>query len=103
MTYFENRKVGNIVARVRELDSIRDFIANKSVTVILDLLFSFVFVLMMLLYSVKLTLIAIFFVTIIALIYFFITPILRKGLKINFKWEQHQILIWLKQLLECKQ
>lgn len=85
MTYFENRKVGNIVARVRELDSIRDFIANKSVTVILDLLFSFVFVLMMLLYSVKLTLIAIFFVTIIALIYFFITPILRKRLEDKFQ------------------
>ena len=76
MTYFENRKVGNIVARVRELDSIRDFIANKSVTVILDLLFSFVFVLMMLLYSVKLTLIAIFF---------FITPILRKRLEDKFQ------------------
>ena len=85
MTYFENRKVGNIVARVRELDSIRDFIANKSVTVILDLLFSFVFVLMMLLYSVKLTLIAIFFVTIIELIYFFITPILRKRLEDKFQ------------------
>ena len=85
MTYFENRKVGNIIARVRELDSIRDFIANKSVTVILDLLFSFVFVLMMLLYSVKLTLIAIFFVTIIALIYFFITPILRKRLEDKFQ------------------
>lgn len=29
-TYFENRKVGNIIARVRELDQIRDFITNKS-------------------------------------------------------------------------
>ena len=52
MIYFENRKVGNIVARVRELDSIREFIANKSVTVLLDMLFSVVFVIMMLLYSV---------------------------------------------------
>lgn len=85
MTYFENRKVGNIVARVRELDSIRDFIANKSVTVLLDVLFSFVFVAMMLLYSVKLTLIAITFVTLIALIYFFITPILRKRLEEKFQ------------------
>ena len=44
MIYFENRKVGNIVARVRELDSIREFIANKSVAVLLDLFFSIVFV-----------------------------------------------------------
>ncbi|PSM51272.1 type I secretion system ABC transporter, HlyB family [Campylobacter blaseri] len=85
MTYFENRKVGNIVARVRELDSIRDFIANKSVTVLLDILFSFVFIAMMLLYSVKLTLVAIGFVTIIALIYFFITPLLRKRLEDKFQ------------------
>ncbi|ABS50954.1 leukotoxin translocation ATP-binding protein LktB [Campylobacter hominis] len=85
MTYFENRKVGNIAARVRELDSIRDFIANKSVTVLLDLLFSFVFVIMMLLYSVKLTLIAIAFVSVIALIYFFITPMLRARLNDKFE------------------
>ena len=85
MTYFENRKVGNIVARVRELDSIREFIANKSVTVILDLLFSIVFVVMMLLYSVKLTLIALAFISSIALIYFFITPILRKRLEDKFQ------------------
>ena len=85
MTYFENRKVGNIVARVRELDTIREFIANKSVTVLLDVLFSFVFVIMMLLYSVKLTLIAVGFVSVIALIYFFITPVLRKRLEDKFQ------------------
>ena len=85
MPYFENRKVGNIVARVRELDSIREFIANKSVTVILDLIFSIVFVVMMLLYSVKLTLIALAFVSLIAMIYFFITPVLRKRLEDKFQ------------------
>ncbi|MSN96394.1 type I secretion system permease/ATPase [Campylobacter sp. FMV-PI01] len=85
MTYFENRRVGNIVARVRELDSIREFIANKSITVLLDILFSFVFVIMMLLYSIKLTFISILFVTSIALIYFFITPVLRKRLEEKFQ------------------
>lgn len=85
MIYFESRKVGNIVARVRELDIIRDFIANKTVTVLLDVLFSFVFILMMLLYSVKLTLIAIGFVAVIGAIYFFITPVLRKRLEEKFQ------------------
>jgi subfamily B ATP-binding cassette protein HlyB/CyaB len=85
MVYFEKRKVGNIVARVRELDRIRDFIANKSVTVILDVLFSFVFVAMMMLYSVKLALIAVSFVFIIALLYFFITPKLRSRLEEKFQ------------------
>jgi subfamily B ATP-binding cassette protein HlyB/CyaB len=85
LVYFEKRKVGNIVARVRELDRIREFIANKSVTVILDALFSFVFAAMMLLYSVKLALIAIFFVFVIAILYFFITPRLRERLEEKFQ------------------
>lgn len=85
MIYFENRKVGNIVARVRELDSIREFIANKSVTVLLDMLFSVVFVAMMLLYSVKLTLVALGFVTVIATLYFFATPRLRVRLEDKFQ------------------
>ena len=85
MIYFENRKVGNIVARVRELDSIREFIANKSVTVLLDMLFSVVFVIMMLLYSVKLTFVALGFVTIIATLYFFATPRLRARLEDKFQ------------------
>ncbi len=85
MVYFENRKVGNIIARVRELDQIREFIANKSVTVLLDVLFSFIFVIMMFMYSVKLTFIAIGFVSIIALLYFFITPVLRARLEEKFQ------------------
>lgn len=84
-TYFENRKVGNIVARIRELDNIRDFITNKSVSVIIDLFFSFVFVLMMLLYSVTLTGIVIAFVAIIAVLYLVVTPELRSRLESKFQ------------------
>ena len=85
LVYFENRKVGNIIARVRELDQIREFIANKSITVILDVLFSFVFVIIMFMYSVKLTLIAVGFVFIIGILYFFITPELRRRLEEKFQ------------------
>lgn len=83
--YFEKRKVGNIIARVRELDQIREFIANKSVTLILDVLFSVVFVAVMLLYSVKLTLVVLGFVTIIAILYLIITPELRRRLEEKFQ------------------
>ena len=85
IAYFEKRKVGNIIARVRELDTIREFIANKSISVILDVLFSFVFVAVMLLYSVKLTMLVVSFVAVIGLIYFFITPQLRKRLEEKFQ------------------
>jgi len=83
--YFESRKVGNIAARVRELDTIREFITNKAVSVIVDLFFSLVFVAVMLLYSVKLTLIVLGFVTVIALIYLVITPELRRRLEEKFQ------------------
>lgn len=85
ITYFEKRKVGNIIARVRELDSIREFIANKSISVILDVVFSSVFVAVMLIYSVKLTMLVLFFVGVIGTIYFFITPQLRRRLEEKFQ------------------
>ncbi len=84
-TYFENRKVGNIITRVRELDQIRDFITNKSVSVILDVFFSFVFIAMMFLYSPILTLLVIGFVTVIAMLYLIITPELRARLENKFQ------------------
>jgi len=83
--YFESRKVGNIAVRVRELDVIREFLTNKAVSVIIDLIFSFVFVAVMLLYSVKLTLLMLGFVTLVALLYLFITPELRRRLEAKFQ------------------
>lgn len=82
--YFESRKVGDIVNRVRELDTIREFITNKSVSVLIDLFFSFVFIIVMLLYSVKLTLIFLGFVVTIGIIYVTVTPELRKRLQYKF-------------------
>lgn len=83
--YFESRKVGVIAARVRELDTIREFITNKAVSVLVDLFFSLVFVAVMLLYSVKLTLIALAFVAVIGILYVIITPELRRRLEQKFQ------------------
>lgn len=83
--YFESRQVGNIAARVRELDIIREFITNKAVSVLIDVLFSGVFVVMMLLYSVPLTLVVLGFVALLALIYISVTPELRRRLERKFQ------------------
>ena len=83
--YFESRKVGTIVARVRELDTIREFITNKSVSVIIDTLFSVVFLGMMLLYSVKLSLIALSFILILGVLYAVVTPEFRQRLQAKFE------------------
>jgi len=43
ISYFEARRVGDTVARVRELDSIRNFITGSALTLVIDLFFTVVF------------------------------------------------------------
>ena len=57
LAYFQARRVGDSVARVRELEHIRSFLTGNALTLLLDVLFSVVFVAVMLVYSVPLTLI----------------------------------------------
>ncbi len=85
LMYFEARKVGNIAARVKELDTIREFITNKAVSVLIDLFFSFVFVAVMMIYSTLLTYVVLGFVAVIAVIYVTITPELRRRLEDKFQ------------------
>lgn len=84
-SYFAVRRVGESVARVRELENIRSFLTNNSITLILDVVFSFVFIGVMLFYSIKLTVVAITSLPLYALISYIITPILRKKLDDKFK------------------
>ncbi|MCQ2738812.1 MAG: type I secretion system permease/ATPase [bacterium] len=88
--YFEKRQVGNIAARVRELDRIREFITDKSVSVIIDAFFSLVFVAIMLVYSVKLTMISITFLAITGALYLIVTPELRLRLEEKFQMGAQQ-------------
>ena len=47
ISYFESRRVGDTVARVRELESIRQFLTSSSVTLVIDLFFTVVFLAVM--------------------------------------------------------
>ncbi len=53
--YFQARRVGNSVARVRELENIRNFLTGSALTLVIDLFFTFVFLGVMFLYSPLLT------------------------------------------------
>jgi ATP-binding cassette, subfamily B, bacterial HlyB/CyaB len=53
--YFQARRVGDSVARVRELESIRTFLTSSALTLVIDLFFTFVFLGVMFLYSPLLT------------------------------------------------
>ena len=84
LNYFEVRRVGDTVARIRELDSIRNFITGSAVTLVIDLFFTFVFFGVMYLYSPTLTYIVLATIPFYVLLAFFITPILRARLHEKF-------------------
>jgi ATP-binding cassette, subfamily B, bacterial HlyB/CyaB len=51
LAYFQARRVGDSVARVRELENIRNFLTSSALTLVIDLFFTFVFVAVMFFYS----------------------------------------------------
>ncbi|TYA51755.1 type I secretion system permease/ATPase [Aggregatibacter actinomycetemcomitans] len=84
ISYFEARRVGDTVARVRELDQIRNFLTGQALTSILDLLFSFIFFAVMWYYSPKLTLVVLGSLPCYVIWSAFISPILRRRLDDKF-------------------
>jgi subfamily B ATP-binding cassette protein HlyB/CyaB len=51
IAYFLARRVGDSVARVRELENIRNFLTSSALTLVIDLFFTFVFLAVMFFYS----------------------------------------------------
>ncbi|EJL89227.1 type I secretion system ABC transporter, HlyB family [Polaromonas sp. CF318] len=84
MAYFTARRVGDSVARIRELETIRSFLTGNAITVVLDLLFSVVFLAVMLYYSVWLTLVVVVSLPCYALLSVLFTPVLRARLNEKF-------------------
>jgi subfamily B ATP-binding cassette protein HlyB/CyaB len=85
LAYFQNRRTGDSVARVRELENIRNFLTSSALSLIIDLLFTVVFLGVMFVYSPLLTWIVLgafpFYVAISAAA----TPIFRKRLDEKFR------------------
>lgn len=84
LSYFEARRVGDTVARVRELDSIRNFITGSSLTLVIDIFFTFVFFGVMYLYSPILTYVVLGSIPFYILLAIFVTPVLRARLHEKF-------------------
>jgi len=82
--YFEARRVGDSVARVRELENIRNFITGSSLTVVIDLLFTFVFMGVMYYYSPLLTLVVLATIPAYVALSLLVTPVLRRRLQEKF-------------------
>ncbi len=84
LAYFQARRVGDSVARVRELENIRSFLTGNALTVVLDVFFSVVFIAVMLFYSVPLTLIVLVSLPLYFGLSLAVVPILRRRLDVKF-------------------
>lgn len=84
LAYFQARRVGDSVARVRELENIRSFLTGNALTVLLDLLFCGVFIAIMFFYSATLSLIVLASVPLYLGVSLFIVPVLRRRLDEKF-------------------
>ena len=85
LAYFESRRVGDSVARVRELDTIREFLTSSSVTLLIDLLFTTLFLVVMWFYSKLLLLIVLVAIAAYIVICVLITPALRRRIDERFR------------------
>jgi subfamily B ATP-binding cassette protein HlyB/CyaB len=84
IAYFEARRAGDSVARVRELENIRNFLTGSALTLVIDLFFTFVFLAVMFYYSPTLTFIVLgsfpFYIALSAAA----TPVFRRRLEEKF-------------------
>ena len=85
ISYFEARRVGDSVARVRELENIRNFLTSSSLTLVIDLVFTAVFIGVMCLYSLVLTGIVVASLPIYIAISMAATPLFRRRLDEKFR------------------
>ncbi|MDR2902015.1 MAG: type I secretion system permease/ATPase, partial [Lactobacillales bacterium] len=85
MSYFGARRVGDTVARVRELENIRNFITGSALTLVIDTAFTFVFFAVMFFYSPLLTWIVLASLPFYIGLSLFASPILHKRVEEKFK------------------
>ncbi|HLH94367.1 MAG TPA: type I secretion system permease/ATPase [Xanthobacteraceae bacterium] len=85
LAYFQTRRVGDSVARVRELENIRQFITSSALTLVVDLLFTLVFLAVMLYYSPLLTLVSVATLPPYIAISAGLTPMFRRRLDERFR------------------
>jgi ATP-binding cassette subfamily B protein len=84
LSYFESRRVGDTVARVQELEQIRQFLTGTALTVVLDSIFATVYLVLMFYYNVLLTGVALAVLPLFIALTLISTPILRNWLNETF-------------------
>ncbi|MBW4485599.1 MAG: peptidase domain-containing ABC transporter [Tildeniella torsiva UHER 1998/13D] len=83
LRYFDKRPVGELSSRINELENIRQFLTGTALTVVLDAVFSVMYIVVMFIYSWLLTLVALATIPLFVLVTVLTAPIVRKQLRIK--------------------
>ena len=83
LRYFEKRPVGEISTRVNELERIRQFLTGTALTVVLDCIFSVIYVAVMFLYSPLLTAVSLAIIPVFIALTLIFSPTIRKQLRVK--------------------
>jgi HlyB family type I secretion system ABC transporter len=83
LRYFEKRPVGEVSTRVNELEKIRQFLTGTALTVVLDCVFSVLYVLVMLAYSPILTAMSLAIIPVFIALTLLFSPTIRKELRVK--------------------
>nr|WP_315784919.1 peptidase domain-containing ABC transporter [Fischerella sp. JS2] len=81
LRYFDRHPVGELATRVNELENIRSFLTGTALTVVLDSVFSVIYIIVMLIYSWVLTLVSLSTIPLFALLSLIAAPIVRRQLR----------------------
>ena len=81
LSYFDKRPVGELSSRLSELENIRSFLTGTALTVVLDVLFSIIYIAVMIMYSWVLSIVALLLAPILAILTYSLSPILRGQLR----------------------
>lgn len=83
LRYFEKRPVGEISTRINELEKIRQFLTGTALTVVLDAVFSVVYIAVMLLYSPLLTAVSLAIIPVFVVLTLIFSPTIRRQLRVK--------------------
>ncbi|MEZ8303226.1 type I secretion system permease/ATPase [Vibrio splendidus] len=85
LTYFKQRQTGQIIARVREMAQIRQFLTGSALMLVLDLIFVAVFIAVMFHYASTLTWLVIGSLIIYFLLWLIAGPLIRKKVESEYE------------------
>jgi len=78
MSFFSGKMTGDVISRVKEMETVRNFVSSQAITLLIDMPFSIIFLIVMWLFNSLLTVIVVIAIIILIVLYGVLGPSLKK-------------------------